>query len=493
MLLPSRFHQQYDSYLKKPIKRKIGMGLDVLAIKKDHTEFPIEVSLDYVSSTEGNYIIALIIDITRRKEFEHSLKQLNEELESRIEERTLAMSQTVKTLAKLIAEAETKDMNIKKANSFLKSIWNFAEAIIFFIDKEGLIKMFNPNAEKQLGYKAEEVIDKVNPILFFDEEELDYLRLEFSTELNIDIKEGLSILTAKTDLGLENEFETELTRKDGSKFPVVITLNKMGDYDSTSNENIEGYIAICNNITNRKKVEKELLKSLEKEKVLSDHKFKFLSLASHEFRTPLSVVLSSAFIISKYPKEEDHSKREKHIQRIISSVNILKDILNDFLSISKIEEGKMKVRNSSFDVNTHTNQIINELNGLLKNKQTITYNHQGETNMMFDAGMLKHIIINLLSNAIKFSTESSKITITSKKTARKFAFIVKDEGCGISKEDQKFLSDRFFRGSNATETQGTGLGLHIVDNYVKQMNGEMKFKSKLGVGTTVQLIFNELE
>lgn len=472
------------------IEEYAAQDVEVNAVKKDGTKFPVEVTFDYSNSNKGKYIIVLINDISKRKKAELDLLELNAELEKKIEERTQSMSQTVKTLAKLIAETEIKDAEITRVNSFLNNILNFTEAMLFVTDSEGIIKMFNHSAEINLGYNANEVIDKTTPIIFFDEEELKERQKELTEEFKKEIGSGFSILSAKTDMGLPNEHEFSYVRKDGSKFPVSLTLNRIGGgkYSST-----KGYIGFGKDISKHKEAEIEMKKVLEKEKELSDLRFKFLSLASHEFRTPLSVILSSAFIISQYKETEDHDKRDKHVKRIVSSANLLKDILNDFLSISQIEEGKIQVRNTPFNLKTHIKEIINELNGLLKKDQIIVYKHEGDVNLFLDASMLKHIIINLISNAIKFSSEGSAITICTKKHDHEFILIVKDKGVGISDEDKEHLFDRFFRGTNVAEIEGTGLGLHIVSKYVEQMNGKLECKSKLGIGTRIQVSFNEIE
>ncbi len=497
ILIPPRFHDVHHEHVYKYSQNPItittgtGTGKNIYAIRKNGVEFPVEVTLNNITTPEGDFIIIIIYDISKRRESELSLKHLNEDLENRIEERTLAMSQTVKTLAKLIAEAEAKDNELKESNSFLQNIWNYATAIIIVTDKKGIIKLFNPNAEERLGYTAEEVIGKLTPLDFFDKEDIKQKGLELANELNIEVINDFQILSAKADLGLINEYEVTLVSKDGSKFPVLMTFNKMGSLEPDSLN--DGYIGICKDISILKKAEEDLKKSLEKEKELSDIRLQFLSLASHEFRTPLSVILSSAFIVSHYTKTEDNDKREKHIQRIISSVNLLKNILNDFLSISKIEEGKLQVRISDFDIKTNIKVVISELSSILKNKQKIVYRHFGDVNVSLDFGMLKQIIVNLLSNAIKFSPEDSTISINTKKTDHKLIILIKDKGFGISKEDQEHLFDRFFRASNVSFIQGTGLGLHIVNQYVNQMNGVLKFKSKLGIGTTIQIVFYQLE
>lgn len=233
----------------------------------------------------------------------------------------------------------------------------------------------------------------------------------------------------------------------------------------------------------------ELMNSLEKEKDLSELKSRFVTMASHEFRTPLSTVLSSAYLLEKYCSTEDQPKRKKHIERIISSVNMLTDILNDFLSVGKIEEGKITVKPAVFNIREHIHGITGEMKSLFKKGQHVLYEHHGGEIVMMDTAILKHIVMNLLSNATKFSPEDSVIRIKSETIKDRLLLSIRDQGIGIPKEDQKHLFERFHRGSNVTNIQGTGLGLHIVAKYTELLKGKIKCKSELEKGTEFVLQF----
>jgi PAS domain S-box-containing protein len=246
---------------------------------------------------------------------------------------------------------------------------------------------------------------------------------------------------------------------------------------------------IIRNISQRKRIEQELQQALEKEKELSELKSRFVSMASHEFRTPLSTVLSSTYLIEKYTTADEQPKREKHLQRIVSSANMLTDILNDFLSVGKIEEGKIQVRPAQFNIQEMIIAITGELKSTLKKQQNILYHHEGNPNVLLDASLLKHIIMNLVSNASKFSPDTSSIDIKTISHNHHIILSVKDHGIGISKEDQKHLMERFFRGANAGNIQGTGLGLHIVSKYAELMNGKVECKSELEKGTEFIITF----
>jgi signal transduction histidine kinase len=234
----------------------------------------------------------------------------------------------------------------------------------------------------------------------------------------------------------------------------------------------------------------ELTKALSKEKELSDLKSRFVSMASHEFRTPLSTILSSASLVAKYTETEQQENRDKHIQRIKNSVGNLTDLLNEFLSIGKIEDGKIESHYSSFSIKELLGAVCSEMQSLVKKGQHIKYTHKGVDTVVLDPGLLRNIILNLLSNAIKFSPENGDILIASQVEEKEITITVRDSGIGISKEDQEHLFERFFRGTNAGNIQGTGLGLHIVSKYIELMDGSISFSSELEKGTEFIIKFN---
>jgi signal transduction histidine kinase len=237
--------------------------------------------------------------------------------------------------------------------------------------------------------------------------------------------------------------------------------------------------------TNRSlyEAQQEIRKALQKEKELHELKSRFVTIASHEFRTPLSTVLSSASLISKYKATEDDEKRQKHVERIKSSVSNLTSILNDFLSISRIEEGKIYNVPTTFELVPFTEGIIDEMQGFLKIGQQIQF-HGGETTVTLDKQLFKNILLNLLSNASKYSGEGKNIYLNTALEDGELKITVRDEGIGIPEADQAHLFTPFFRAQNVTNIQGTGLGLNIVKRYVEIMNGTLAYSSELEEGTT---------
>lgn len=354
ILIPGRFHGKHEShrfnYHMKPQKRPMGVGMDLFGVKRDGTEFPVEVSLSNFQNDKGSFVIAFISDITRRKSVE--------------------------------AEIITQKKQLEQTNA----------------------------------------------------------RIE---ELN-------------------NELEQKVKRRTHQLEEILAELEASRD---------------------------ELTEALSKEKELSDLKSRFVSMASHEFRTPLSTILSSASLLAKYTQAEDQDKRNKHIHRIKSAVNNLTDILNEFLSIGKIEDGKILAHFSDFDIHEMVTNLCNEIQGIAKQGQYINYVHSGMNQVHLDPSLLRNILINLLSNAIKFSPEFSTITIETLVTEHRIRILVRDSGLGISVSDQEHLFERFFRGANVTNIQGTGLGLHIVGKYIELMDGTIECSSELEKGTTFTITF----
>ena len=236
--------------------------------------------------------------------------------------------------------------------------------------------------------------------------------------------------------------------------------------------------------------QQEIKKALQREKELNELKSRFVTIASHEFRTPLSTVLSSASLIGKYKLSEEDEKRQKHVNRIKSAVSNLTTILNDFLSLSRIEEGKVYNVPTTFELAPFAANIVEEMQGYIKVGQQIHYRHQGAAEpVTLDKQLFRNILLNLLSNASKYSAEGKNIYLDTEITAEKVIIQVRDEGIGIPEADQAHLFTLFFRAQNAANYEGTGLGLNIVKRYVDLMNGSLHYQSALDAGTTFTIQF----
>lgn len=233
----------------------------------------------------------------------------------------------------------------------------------------------------------------------------------------------------------------------------------------------------------------EAIKALEKERELNELKSRFISMASHEFRTPLTTISSSANLIERYPETEQQDKRLRHVERIRNSVRNLTNILNDFLSLEKLESGKIQVRFSTVALCGLLEELEEDFNLNLKDGQRLEIDReQDSVELRTDPHLLKNILINLISNAVKYSPEQAVITVRYRcEEDGRHRIDVIDRGMGIPQNEQKNLFQRFFRARNVANLQGTGLGLNIVKRYVGILGGDITFVSEEGNGTTFTL------
>jgi PAS domain S-box-containing protein len=361
VLIPSKFHLNHQTHFSKFIKskniRKINHDLNLVGVKKNKKEFPVEIGLNPFPVNDENFVLALIIDITLRKENEKKIDTLNSLLEKKIILRTSELNNTIKQL---------KELN--------------------------------------LNYK--------------------------------------------------------------------------------------------NEIKKRIEAEKNIKNALKKEQELNELKTKFLSMVSHEFKTPLSGILTSTMLLNKYQLSEEHLKREKHIKTIESKVHYLNNILNDFLSIERLDTSKVTYKFTTFNLSKIINEVVYNANMLLKSGQRIIIPQNSDDFILQqDEKILELILSNLIYNAVKYSPENTTVKLHIIKNGKSIIFNIIDEGIGIPANDQKFIFNRYFRAENVLNTQGTGIGLNIVQAHLENLGGSINFTSEENKGSifTVKLpLKNEL-
>lgn len=247
-------------------------------------------------------------------------------------------------------------------------------------------------------------------------------------------------------------------------------------------------------IAENNRLEVERSKLLKRERELNELKSNFVTLASHEFRTPMMTILSSASLIGRYNGETDGNNRERHVQRIKSAVNNLTNMLDVFLFMGQMEQGAVDPHPQLIDITHFCQEIITDMQSLAKVGQHFGYEHlTGTTAISIDNTMLRHILINLLTNASKYSAEEANIELTSALIDQSLTLTVQDWGIGIPDADKDKLFTNFFRARNAIHITGTGLGLYLVKQYVDRLGGTIRFISTLDQGTsfTVQLPIRE--
>ncbi len=396
----------------------------------------------------------------------------------------------------------------------LEALFDYATIGIVITDAKGQIINFNKCAESQFGYAKEEVMGQVVEVLLpeqFRKRHVHYRTDFFGDPHPRRMGEDRNLLARKKD-GSFFPVEVSLTYYTTDQTYVIafviditvrkhnqeVVLEQKKELERVTTEIKQLNTALEQKVADRTKMLRETLVALEKskeevnealktEKELGELKSRFVTMASHEFRTPLSTILTSAYLLEKYNAVNEPAKREKHIQRIKTAVSDMRSILEDFLSLGKLEEGLIQANLISvtaeecFEI---INGVINEMEPFCKREQKINPFFEGNGAITIDKQLLKNIMMNLLSNAIKFSPESSIIRVEASIKNEHLQIVVTDNGIGISKEDLQHLFSRFFRAKNAANIQGTGLGLHIVVKYLELMNGAIHVQSELNKGST---------
>lgn len=432
----------FNSYFKSPKVRVMGRGVTLSGEKKNGDVFSVEISLNFFKSNGEMYAIALITDISDRKKAEDKIIELNEKLEHRVKERTKQLTKSEQLYSAIAQNFPDGTINVLDKNL------NYV-----FVEGKELFKM-GITSETLIGTRYTERLPK---------------------EIAGQVAEYLNRVFSGNSVTFELELEDNHYILDAVPLP-------------NENETIEQVLVIEKNVTQNKRAENEMKKTLKNERELNRMKSRFVSMASHEFRTPLGTILSSASLIPKYTNKNQQPERNKHIVKIKSSVHNLTSILNDFLSLEKLEAGKINCVLEHVNIEDFCSLVIDDLQGLLKPGQEINYAHSGDRNVVFlDKQLIGNSLLNLLSNSIKYSEENQTIDLSTSLKKNILIIDICDKGIGIPKGEQKHLFERFFRAENATNIQGTGLGLNITKKYINLMNGSIKVDSKEGVGTKVSI------
>jgi signal transduction histidine kinase len=233
---------------------------------------------------------------------------------------------------------------------------------------------------------------------------------------------------------------------------------------------------------------RELNEALKKEKELAELKSKFVSIASHEFRTPLSSISFAAESVRNYFHQLTAEEIKRKLIKIEELASHMTNLLEDILTVGKAEAGKIKVMRVSIDLREFIDSLIDEVKAPLKVSQQITLSFGCKQNKVnVDDKLLRNVIINLLTNALKFSPPDKPVVVTVTEDANNIFIEVKDYGIGIDPKDLSSIFEAFHRGSNVSTVQGTGLGLSILRKSIDMMGGTVTVDSTLNVGSTFKV------
>ncbi len=412
-----------------------------------------------------------------RQELENHHEFLGEhthDLEREVAERTEVCKAILQKLIDANLTLEDQMVEIQKAEKrslasqamFTAISKNFPKGVIIVINADFDIVYIDGGELYRLGFKKSQ-FEGLNI------DEIDAFSKERIARIKEDVKRTLE--------GKHLSFETRFKNKNYAVNSSPL-LN--------GNEIVKWTLFVFNDITKQKQAEVEIRKALVQEQELNKLKSRFISMASHEFRTPLSAILSSAILLQKQNDSDKKEKRVKYIRQIKSNVRSLVIILNDFLSLGKLEEGKVAIKPILFDLVVFSNTLLEEIRPTKKRGQTLHLKTNKRTiGVYLDQKLLQHILINLLSNAIKYSDVDQDIQLNLIRGKKTICIEIKDHGIGIPIQDQASLFERFFRAENSLNMQGTGLGLHIVKQYTELLGGTVSFESEVGKGSVFRVAF----
>jgi hypothetical protein len=383
---------------------------------------------------------------------------------------------------------------------------------IFIVDQDTNIVAVNDVAEKMFGYKKGELLNQPKDILLpkryltTHKNQLNYFanqiskgkntrglylfglkknNTEFPLEISINpftIYEKEYLMALVIDMTIRRETEKKI---DSIKVVLEEKVKKgTAELQNTIKQLKEVNLNYKKELNRRIEIETKLKEALKKEKELNELKSKFLSLVSHEFKTPLSGILTSAILLEKYQLTEDQKKRDKHLKTITDKVQYLNNVLNDFIALERLDSSNENYKFKTFNLSKVINEVVYNANMLLKSGQHINIPLNSADYVLYqDEKILELILSVLIYNAIKYSPENSEIDLEISRNTKNIIFTIKDQGIGIPKNDQKFVYNRYFRAENVLNIQGTGIGLNIVKEHLKNLGGSINFISTENKGS----------
>lgn len=462
----TQFSSLREAQLQHPIL--LGLMTEVQSSKSKffirevkYSERVFEQSVHYIA--ESDLIRTYVVDVTERKQIEAALKQAHNELENRVAQRTAQLSKVNEQLRNEIVERQRVEQALRASEQQLQAILDNSTALIYVKNTQGQYILVNQRYETVFHIRKEEIKGKTDYDLFPKEMAQIYQAND------------QKVFEAQTALEWEEVFSQDdaLYTYLSIKFPL---------YDPSGN--IYAICGISTDITKRKRAEESIFKALEKERELGELKSRFVTMASHEFRTPLATILSSIDILERYNHKLSDEKKIEHFRHIQSSVKHTTSLLNDILLIGKAEADKLEFQPAPIELIKFCFNLVKEIQITAKSHVIAFCTQEQFLNACLDQKLLRQIFSNLLSNAIKYSPQGGTITFNLSCETGKAIFRIKDEGIGIPVVDQTKLFDSFHRASNVGTISGTGLGLAIVKKSVDLHNGSIAVESEVGVGTT---------
>ncbi len=432
-------HDGYHAFLRVPL---ISQG-ELIGTLNLAAEQPANFIAEYQEiAHEIADQVAIAIQQTRMSA---QIRRHNAELEERVIERTAEL-----------ASAKTRVESI---------LHNSSDAIVL-ATASGSIDQTNPGFEQFFGYEGDEAYG------------LSLSQL-VEPELIEALKQAIETVIAENR---RMRLEAVCRRKDGTTVNADIAIAML----PATRRDQRSIICSVRDMTERKHMEQELRQALEQERELNELKSRFVSTVSHEFRTPLTSIMSSSQLLKLYIDRMNEDRRVEHLDRIETQVRRLTELLDDVLALSKAEAVGFDFNPVTLDLETFCRGVAEEIQVITKSPHEIAFSGSGNCSKFSgDEKLLRHIIINLLTNAIKYSPNGGMVEFTLTCDQVQAEILIADSGLGIPEDDQKHLFEPFHRARNVGDISGTGLGLPIVKRAVDAHGGTISVDSTEGVGTTM--------
>lgn len=446
----------YVKVLGEAIENKTSYYLENRVKRKDNSVISVISRGMCFMDSEGNMVrmIGTVQDITGQQKAFDQLLEVNEK--AREIERQLHEAQRLSMVGSWVYETKTKRFQWSKEMYRIFGLDNHFEPPTY----KDLKKLIHPEDWKEFNRAFTKAAQKGVP---------------FHSELRLNLLNGsdktVNVICQPVLNATRKDYQLKGTIQDISTLKVA--NNKLMSLNLSLEEKVKERTA-------------ELMHSLEREKEISDLKSNFVSITSHEFRTPLTIINLCAMLIEKNMKLGKLENIQLQVDKIRSAVLNLVQILDNLLTIGKIEGGKVGTKKISTDIKKLTNALLAEIGPITKKGQNLNYTHQGSTETHIDANLYGGIFINLVTNAIKYS--ETDIQISTKLQGHDLVISIEDAGIGIPIKDQKKIFTKYFRGSNSSQIAGSGLGLNIVFQYVQLLKGSIEFNSIPGKGTTFKVV-----
>ncbi len=359
-----------------------------------------------------------------------------------------------------------------------RAVLHSAQVAIIARDNDGTVRRFNPYAEKLLGFRAEEMVGQTGSP-WVDPGEMEACAQVLSRQVGHPVTSESEVIRLLTEAGPDQREWTFLTR-DGRRVPMLVALSTIS---GAQGERV-GFLSIGSDLTERKVLEAELRASEARAQAANHAKSAFLSNMSHELRTPLNAILGYAQLMNR--RTERGPEDRDQLGRILSAGEHLLSLINDVLSLSKIESGGLELRLGSFRTLALVESVV-DLQRIRAEAKGLELKLEADPSLPAylegDEAKLRQVLVNLVGNAVKFTAKGA-VTLSARYAAGRATFSVTDTGAGISEEDQRQLFQPFFQaGSQAGNAEGTGLGLHISRSLVHLMGGEIALESRVGQGS----------